>query len=406
MPASLFIARRYLRSRRHRGFVSFITVIAIVGVALGVAALIITLSILNGFETTIKENVVSFTAHMQLIGFSNLPLKDPGFALKRMEERFPQVRHAAPFVSREAMVRSDAGIEGVVLKGVDPATDISAARTRIVEGSYDLEAREGRGGGIIIGRSLAQMLEIGVGGRLLVFGLGGASLSLSETRIMQFVVTGIYETGMAEYDMSYAYVHILSAQRLFQMGKAVSGIDLLVTETDSLQTLVEEIPADLGYPYYARSMHQMYRNLFAWIELQKQPIPLIIALIVIVASVNVLGTLIMMVMEKTKDIGVLKTLGADGPTIQKVFLSQGILIGALGTVLGNVLGFGLAWLELNYQLISLPSTVYFMSHVPIRFETLDFLQVSTAAFALSVIASYLPARLATQLDPVRLLRFS
>jgi len=219
-------------------------------------------------------------------------------------------------------------------------------------------------------------------------------------------VTGIYETGMAEYDMSYAYVHIRNAQRLFQMGTAVSGIDLLVRDTGELPKLVEEIPADLGYPYYARSMHQMYRNLFAWIELQKQPIPLIIALIVIVAAVNVLGTLIMMVMEKTKDIGVLKTLGADGPTIQKVFLSQGILIGALGTALGNVLGFTLAWLELNYQLISLPSTVYFMSHVPIRFEVLDFVQVSAAAFGLSVIASYLPARLATQLDPVRLLRFS
>ena len=401
MPVSLFIARRYLRSRRHRGFVSFITIIAIIGLALGVAALIITLSILNGFETTIRENVISFTAHMQLIGFSGLPLKNPDFALKRISERFPQVRHAAPFVAREAMVRSDADIEGVMLKGVDPATDISAARTRLVEGTYDLG-----GTGIIIGRNLAQKLEVELGGRLLVFGLGGTSVSLSETRIMQFILTGVFETGMAEYDMTYAYVNIRSAQRLFQTGDAVTGIDLLVEDTALLPTLVEEIPSDLGYPYYARSMHQLYRNLFVWIELQKRPIPLILGLIIIVASVNVIGTLLMMVMEKTKDIGVLKTLGIRRRTVLRIFLAQGVLIGALGTALGNILGFGLAWLEQQYQLISLPSSVYFMTHVPILFDPADFLLVSGLAFTLSVVSSYIPARLATTLDPVRLLRFS
>lgn len=401
MPVSLFIARRYLRSRRHRGFVSFITVIAIIGVALGVSALIITLSILNGFETTIKENVVSFTAHLELIGFSGMPLKNPDFALKRISERFPQVTHAAPFVAREAMVRSDADIEGVMLKGVDPETDISAARTRIVEGTYNLGSN-----GIIIGRSLAQKLEVGIGDRLLLFGLGGTSLSLSETRIMQFVVSAIYETGMADYDMTYTYVDIRNAQRLFQMGEAVSGIDLLVTDTSLLPKLVEEIPSDLGYPYYARSMHQLYRNLFTWIELQKRPIPLILGLIIIVASVNVIGTLLMMVMEKTKDIGVLKTLGVRSRTVLRIFLLQGVLIGTFGTLLGNVLGYGLAWIEKEYQLISLPSSVYFMTHVPILFDPADFILVSSLAFVLSVVSAYIPARLATKLDPVQLLRFS
>jgi lipoprotein-releasing system permease protein len=263
------------------------------------------------------------------------------------------VRHAAPFVAREAMVRSEADIEGVILKGVQPEVDISAARTRLVEGSYDLGTQEGQGGGIIIGRRLAQKLEVGVGERLLVFGLGGTSISLSETRIMQFVVTGIYETGMAEYDMTYTYVDIRNAQRLFQLGNAVSGIDLLVHDTETLPLLVEEIPSDLGYPYYARSMHQLYRNLFTWIDLQKRPIPLILGLIIIVATVNVVGTLLMMVMEKTKDIGVLKTLGSQKKTILRIFLAQGVLIGAVGTALGNILGFGLAWLELQYKFISL-----------------------------------------------------
>jgi lipoprotein-releasing system permease protein len=247
---------------------------------------------------------------------------------------------------------------------------------------------------------------VGVGERLLVFGLGGTSISLSETRIMQFVVTGIYETGMAEYDMTYTYVDIRNAQRLFQLGNAVSGIDLLVHDTETLPLLVEEIPSDLGYPYYARSMHQLYRNLFTWIDLQKRPIPLILGLIIIVATVNVVGTLLMMVMEKTKDIGVLKTLGSQKKTILRIFLAQGVLIGAVGTALGNILGFGLAWLELQYKFISLPSSVYFMTHVPILFDPRDFILVSSLAFVLSVASSYFPARLATKLDPVRLLRFS
>jgi lipoprotein-releasing system permease protein len=405
MPVTLFIALRYLRSRRHRGFISFITLIAVIGVALGVAALIITLSVLNGFERTIKENVVSFTAHMQLIGFENQVLPNPNETIEFVKSKYPEVLEIAPYVSREGMIRSAAATDGVLIKGIDPTNDISAAKRRLVEGTYGLESRERGVERIIIGWRLAQMLEVDLGDRVLLLSLGGPSLSLSQTRVMQFEVVGLYETGMADYDESYVYVNIRDAQRLFGVGPAVSGFDILVSDLDRLNNLATQIPEDLGYPYYARTTFQMNRNLFTWIELQKKPIPIIIGLIIVVATVNIIGTLLMMVMEKSKEIGILRTIGIDRKKLMQVFLIQGMLIGLVGTILGNILAFILCWIELNYSLISLPPGIYFMTHVPIDMNVLSFLIVSTLTLMMCFLSSLIPSRLAAKRDPITMIRF-
>ncbi|MGH2568923.1 MAG: ABC transporter permease, partial [Bacteroidota bacterium] len=323
MPVSLFIALRYLRSRRNRGFISFITSIAILGVTLGVASLIITLSILDGFEKTITENLVKFTAHMQLFAFQGQTLKDYGESMQKVKAKYPDVIAMAPYVSREAMLRSTIDMEGILVKGIDPVNDISPARERIVAGSYDLDDRVEGLQGMILGKRLAEKLEIIPGQTVLLFALPGTSLSLNQTRIVQFEVRGLYETGMVEFDASYVYVNLRSAQRLFQMGSAITGFDVLVKDVARLPDLTSEIPDFLGYPYFARSMQQTHRNLFTWIDLQKKPIPIILGLIIIVATVNIIGTLLMMVMEKTKEIGVLRTLGTKKKKIARIFLLQG-----------------------------------------------------------------------------------
>lgn len=406
MSVSFFVARRYLRSRRNRGFISFITFFAIVGITLGVATLIITLSILRGFERTIKENVVSFTAHMQIFGFQNQVLPNPEAAAAKIRADYPDVITMAPYVSREGMIRSEDGIDGVLLKGIDPGNDISAARNHIVDGAYDLALRISGIQPIVIGRRLSERLNASVGSRLLVFALGGYALTLSQTRVMQFQVSGIYETGMEEYDASYVYVHIENAQKLFQFGRAVSGFDVLVRDVGRVSQLSKDIPAALGYPYYARTMFQTYRNLFSWIDLQKSQIPVILALIIVVATVNVIGTLLMMVMEKTNDIGVLRTIGATTSTIRKVFLYQGILIGFVGTAAGNILAYGLCWMEMKYRLISLPAGVYYMTHVPIDLNWWSFVLVSVSSIVLCYFCALIPSRLAGSRDPVALLRFA
>ncbi len=405
MDVSYFVARRFLRSRRNSGFISFVTFFAVLGVALGVAALIVTLSILQGFERTIKENVVSFTAHMQIYGFQNQALHDPQAAIEKVKARYPLVEVMAPYVAREAMIRSDESIDGVLIKGIDPENDISAGRQRLIEGNYDLAVREEGMQAILLGKRLAERLSVNVGDRVLIFALGGYSLTLSQARVMQFVVTGLYETGMEEYDASYVFIHLTNAQKLFQFGSSVSGFDVLVRDLSSLKTLAQEIPEDLGYPFYARTMFQMYRNLFSWIELQKSQIPIILGLIIIVATVNVIGTLLMMVMEKTKGIGVLRTLGASRSTISRVFLLQGMFIGLAGTIIGNILAFLLCWIEMNYRLISLPSGIYYMTHVPIELSWFNFLLVSGAALILCYLCSLIPSRLAGSRDPIALLRF-
>ncbi|MEX0736173.1 MAG: ABC transporter permease [Bacteroidota bacterium] len=405
MPVSLFIALRYLRSRHHRGFISFITGIAIIGVALGVASLIITLSVLNGFERTIKENVVSFTAHMQLFAFQNQLLGEPDRTLQEVRLRHPEVMEMAPFLSREGMIRSDATMDGVFIKGVDPANDVSAAKTKLVEGDYRLESLEKEGEGIILGRRLAQKLGVRPGGRVLLLSLGGSSVSLSQTRVMQFEVRGIYETGMGEFDESYVYVHLKNAQRLFGVGPVVSGFDILLSDLTKAAALAASIPEELGYPYYARTTDQMNRNLYTWIELQKKPIPIIIGLIIIVATVNIIGTLLMMVMEKAKEIGVLRTMGSKKRLLMNVFLFQGMVIGLAGTVLGNILAYGLCWMELRYKFFSLPSGIYYMTHVPIDLSVEVFVLVSVLTLVMCFLSALIPSRIAAQQDPIRLIRF-
>ncbi|MDP2885625.1 MAG: ABC transporter permease [Ignavibacteria bacterium] len=405
MPFSVFIALRYLRSRRHRGFISFITFIAVIGVTLGVAALIITLSVLGGFEHTIKENVISFTAHLQLISFQNQLLPNPNKTMEVVLSEYPEIKSIAPYLSREGMIRSASTTDGVLIKGIDPRNDISAAKTRMVDGLYILEPRERGVEGIILGRRLAQKLEVRVGDRVLLMSLGGSSVTLSQTRVMQFEVRGLYETGMAEYDETYIYVNLKNAQRLFAVGPMVSGFDILVHDLDSLENIAQRLPERLGYPYYARTTYQMNRNLFTWIELQKKPIPIIIGLIIIVATVNIIGTLLMMVMEKGKEIGILRALGTDRKKLTGIFLAQGMFIAIVGVILGNGIAFLLCWLELHYRIISLPSGIYFMSHVPIDLNPINFLLVSLLALLMCFLSSIIPSRIAARCDPIRIIKF-
>lgn len=406
MSFPAFIALRYLRSRRNRGFISFITLIAVTGVTLGVATLIITLSILSGFEKTIQDNLVRFTSHLQLFAFGNQVLPNPRGAINTVKDRFPQVVGMAPYVAREGLVQSPRGVEGVLIKGIDPQMDISRIGDQLVEGHFDLAERSDGLQSLVLGKRLGEKLEIAEGDKVTIFGLVGSSISLSQTRVMQFVVAGLYDTGMAEYDESYVYINIRNAQTLFNFGNAVSGFDVNVSDLSQLSLLAQDIPQELGYPYYARTMYQMHRNLFTWVELQKEPIPIILGLIIIVATVNIIGTLLMMVMEKVKEIGILRALGSKKRSVGNIFMLQGILIGVVGTTLGNAVAYGLCQLEMHYKFISLPPGIYYMSHVPIELVPGNFLIVSAAALVMCFLSSLLPSRFAARQDPVATIRFT
>ncbi|MBP1679404.1 MAG: Lipoprotein-releasing system permease protein [Bacteroidetes bacterium] len=403
MSYTRLISQRYLQSRRNAGFFSFITAIATAGVMLGTAALIIALSVLGGFEREITEKVVGFTSHVQILGFQSQPLPDFDENADRIEDAFPVVQSVSPFVAREALVKSSSTVDGILLKGVDPTRDNGMIRRYVVEGEYDIERPTGGMPRIVMGRRLAQKLSVGIDDRVTLFGVGGLA-SARQPRVMQFRVTGLYESGMAEYDDVYAFTDLAEAQQLFEFGRGVSGYDLRLASVDSADAVAAAVPDLLGYPHFGRTVFDSYRNLFSWIELQKKPIPIILGLIIVVATVNIVGTLLMMVLDKTREIGVLASLGATRGGITSIFLRQGLTIALSGTALGNIFAFVLLFVQSEFRVLSLPSDIYFMTSVPVLLRVEDFLLVSVVSIVLCLVSALVPARLAARLNPVTAIR--
>lgn len=405
MTYSSFIAGRYLQANHRKGFLSFISAIAIIGVALGTAALIIALSVLGGFEQEITEKVIGFTSHVQISGYHNQPLGNYLANTSRIERCSPLVKAVQPFLSREALVRSKESVDGILLKGIDPSKDISSVSKYIVEGKYDISRTAGALPNIVIGKKLSDKLAVTIGERVTVFGTGRSG-EFGQMRVMQFKVTGIYESGMADYDDVYAFTSLRDAQILFQFDEAISGYDIMLKNIDSADVMSDKIQALLGYPHYARTVFQNYRNLFSWIELQKKPVPIILGLIIIVATVNIIGTLLMVVLGKAREIGILKSLGATRRGITRIFLQQGFWIGTVGTLWGNMIACILCYAELTFHFLSLPSDIYFMTSVPILMKPEFFLIVSLISVGLCLMCAYIPAWLAARIDPIRAIRFA
>jgi lipoprotein-releasing system permease protein len=374
-------------------------------------ALLITVSILNGFQQKITENVSNFTSNIEIQGFEQVPLPDYKSTLKTIAAQ-TNVKSVSPFVEHEAMIRVhrahsvDApSTDGILLKGILPQYDNSSLRHEIKSGQYDFN-KVGSMAPLLIGSKLARRLRVEVGDTVFIFGIEGVPSPLNPPRVLSFVVTGIYETGMSDYDDIYGYTDIGSASYLFNMPEGnVSGFDVMVDNLGSVGETSSHIESVLGYPYYPRTMYQMYRNLFAWIELQKKPIPIVIALIIIVAAFNIVGTLLMIVIEKINAVGILKTLGATRRSITRIFLTQGAFIGAAGTLTGSALAFVLLELQHRYGIIRIPGDVYFMNTVPVSMQATDFIVIGGIGFVLSLLASYLPARTASGFDPLESVRF-
>jgi lipoprotein-releasing system permease protein len=222
---------------------------------------------------------------------------------------------------------------------------------------------------------------------------------------MQCAIRGIYESGMAEFDDVYAYLRLADVQEFLRLGGDVSGYDIFVDDLARIDEVATGIQAHLEYPHYARTVFQRYRNLFSWVELQKKLSPILLSLIIVVAMVNIVGTLLMFVLEKTRAIGILKSLGAGPPLIRRIFVLQGMAIGLVGVILGNILAYALCALQLHYRILTLPSDIYYMDTVPIILQPLNFFLVTVVALVLCFLTTLLPSRAASALDPVAALRF-
>ncbi|HYQ87900.1 MAG TPA: ABC transporter permease [Bacteroidota bacterium] len=376
----------------------------VLGIMLGTAALVITLSILSGFEREIKEKVVAFTSHIQILGFQNEPLHEYRRSIDRVKKGVPGVKSISPFAAKEGMIRSRSAVDGILLKGIDVSEEMVAPRQHLVKGRF-LEENGTGPSQVVIGSKLARKLSADVGDKLVVFALPMSGAPSLQPRAMQFELAGIYESGMAEFDDIYAYTTLRNAQKLFRLGDDVTGFDVLVNDITNVDEVAGQIESLLGSPHFARTVFQLYRNLFSWVELQKKLSPLLLSLITVVATVNMIGTILMFVLEKTRAVAILKSLGAGPSIIRRIFILQGLSIAMGGVILGNLLAYIFCWVQMNFRILSLPSDIYYMSSVPILLEPTNFLLVSGVALVMSFVTTLLPSAAAARLDPVVALRF-
>jgi len=398
------IARRYLFSKKDSKFVSFITYISILGVALGVATLIVTVSILSGFEKEIKNKVAGLVSHIQVSSFLPEGLSNYDATIRQIKDSIPQVTSASPYVQKEAVIRFKENIEGILLKGVVQETDLSSTRSKITKGEFNLEIIDTIFSRLIIGEKLAGKLGVSIGSKVIVFGLQGIPSPMNPPKIKQFIISGIYETGLREYDDVVIYSDLNTAQKLFDYGNRVSGIELKVKDIDEVEKISNKLKKMLDYPHYPKSLFKLYKGLFSWVELQKAPTPIILGLIIIVATFNIIGTLLMLILEKTNSVGILKSLGASNMDIMKIFLFDGIIIGIFGIILGNAVGLGLCFAELKYKFFKLPE-IYYMKNVPILLQADSIILISVITLILVFLATIIPSYLASKFDPVKSLRF-
>ncbi|MDB5035282.1 MAG: Lipoprotein-releasing system permease protein [Chlorobi bacterium] len=404
---TFLIARRYLAPSRRNRFISFITAISVLGVMFGVTALLVSLAILDGFDQTLRSNMVAFVGHIEVSSFGNRPIRNYQKTVATLPERVPEVTRISPFVSREAIIRSGSGLEGVVLKGIIPGVDVSSIRDRMVAGSFSFprldSAQLGR---LLLGERLTQKLKVKMGDTVVIFAPNGVPSPDNPPTIQQFVISGIYRTGMAEYDDVYTYTSLDQAQHLFEYpSDQVSGYDILVKDINKANEVARKLDTALGFPHYPRTLFDIFEQVFAWLDLQREPIPIVLGLIIIVAVFNIASTLLMVVLEKTESIGVLSTLGARPTGIMKIFVGQGLLIGGVGTMLGVILSLAFTLIQMHYKPLKLDADIYFIDAVPVALTYWHYLLVISISLILSVVFTVIPALIAALVRPVRALRF-
>lgn len=405
MSFPFFISKKFTLSKKDSRFITLISSISVIGISLGVATLIIALSILEGFEDTIRNKIIDFDSHIQINSYKTL-LPNYKRILPNIHAMLnPFAEEINPYAADLAIISSKFVQEGVNVKGILRNNKSLKLKENIISGDYSFTSDENPA--IIIGKKLADKIFVNVGDEVTIFALNNNQIPSLDNlpNIQKFVVTGIFESGMAEYDDLNAYTSIETAQTLFNFGDNVTGYDIKLNDISKIDSLTTLLSKNLRYPHSVRSIYQKHRNIFTWIELQKKPIPIVLGLIILVAVINIIGSLLMIVLEKTNAIGVLKSLGALNSHISKIFLYQGFFLAMIGIFLGNLLAYVLMSLQLKYNIISLPSSVYFTSTVPIILTVKIFIGVSFITLFLCLAASFIPSFIASRVKPISSLRF-
>jgi lipoprotein-releasing system permease protein len=417
MSFELFVGLRYLRAKQRQAFISINALISIAGVMLGVMAMMVVLAVMTGFSVDIKSKILGMNAHIRVMSRSGT-LKGYGDVMRKIEA-VEGVEAAAPFIHSQVMLRSGSYVSGAILKGIDP---LRAGQVLDLEKSMkagDLQALTDSSGpaaesgkamppGIILGQELARLLMVNPGDELYVISPSSGSLTPVGGRLphmKKFRIVGLFDSGMYDYDTSFAYVALESAQQLLRLKRSVNGIEVKVNDIYGVHHISEAILETLGPGYWTQDWMQMNKNFFSALKLEKTVMFIILVLIILVAAFNIISTLTMIVMDKTKEIAILKSMGAKGKSIMTIFMLDGLIIGLVGTVLGLMGGGLVCYLLTRYEFVKLPSDVYYISTLPVRVQGLDVTLIALSALAISFLATLYPSYQASKLDPAAAIRY-
>ncbi|MFC1501402.1 FtsX-like permease family protein [Elusimicrobiota bacterium] len=400
MPLELFIAIRYLKSRRKGVFTFLTTLIAVGGITLGVGALIITLSVMSGFQKDIREKILGIQPHIVITKESRLPFSEYEQISNDVRTN-KNVIEVSPFVYGQTILKNNQYSSGAVVKGIDLEREdalVGIKKTFIDKSVGSLENLEGK---IILGDELAKRISAKIGDNIILMSPSQINIV---PKMKKFQVAQLFKSGMYEYDSNLAYISISQGQELFDLGKAVSGLGVSVKNWEKANTVSQEIQESVSYPFWVRSWQRLNRNLFAALKLEKIMMFIILALIIIVAAFNIISNLLLLTVEKAKEIGILSAMGISRLKISKIFFYEGAIIGLSGIFMGVFFGTGISLLLKKYQFINLPADVYYLDALPVRIIPTDILLVICSAFLITIIAGIYPAYQVTKLDPLEAIR--
>jgi len=401
-----FVSLRYLRAKRKQKFISLITLISILGVAVGVMALIVVLSVFTGFTEGLRDQIIGVNAHALVQRFGST-INDSEEVTAKIEA-VEGVEATTPYIYGQALISSATHSTGVVLRGIEAASamrvlsigqKMTAGQLTDLDTSFEVPA-------IVLGRDMARQLQVGVGDRVRLISPNGPLSPMGVLpKIRACVVAGIFETGMFEYDSTMGYINLQTARSLTDLQRGVHGIEVRVRDIDQADRTAAAIRQALGQGYSVRDWMQLNQNLFAALKLEKLGIFIALDLIILVAALNIISALIMVVMEKNRDIAILKSMGATTKSIMRIFFYQGMVIGLSGTMLGVASGLSLCALLKRYKIIELPSNVYPMSTMPIKVVPLDVTVIAVSALLITLAATLYPSWKASRIRPAEALSY-
>lgn len=402
-----FLALRYLRAKRKQAFISVITLISVLGVMVGVMALIVVLSVMNGFRADLMAKILGVNAQVLVMSYGG-GIGEPQ-ALAEKARSVPGVVATTPFIYAQVMVNHGGNVSGAVLRGIDPDSAPRVLGIKSMIRGTELASLKTVADGlppIILGRELARQVGAYTGDTLSVVAPEGKLTPVGRApHTRKYRVIGLFDSGMYEYDASMVYVSIAEAQELLSLRGRVTGLEVRVEDPYRSEKVARSLQEALGAPYWTKDWKMMNRSLFSALKLEKVTMFVILTMIVLVGALNIISTLVMVVMEKTRDIAILRAMGASSRSVMATFVLQGVLVGIVGTLAGLGAGLGLCHLLAKYEFINLPSDVYYISTLPVRVEMMDVWFVALAAVAISFLATLYPARYAARLDPVEAIRY-